>query len=260
MGITRAFVILAIGLISCDSRPKVIVADEAAPTQITPTATGNTESGGSSMAVPAGTSSTGGVHQVVANEVLQADRYTYLNVTEGNRTFWIATSKTEASRGKTYLYKDGLMKTNFESVEFKRTFDTIYLISHVIDASQHPGGTLSGNIPPSGSVPQASNGPGSAQSGNVVKIADLFKNKSNYKDKVIAVSGTAVKVNNGIMGRNWVHIEDGSGSGGKNQNLTVTTSMNIPLGSKVTLRGTIALDKDFGAGYRYDVIMENANN
>ena len=69
-----------------------------------------------------------------------------------------------------------------------------------------------------------------------------------------------VKVNNGIMGRNWVHVEDGSKSGGNPLNLTVTTSLQIPVGSQVTLKGTIALDKDFGAGYRYPIIMENAGN
>ncbi|MBL0099434.1 MAG: hypothetical protein IPP49_04725 [Saprospiraceae bacterium] len=50
------------------------------------------------------------VHQVLANEVLQTERYTYLNVTEADKAFWIATAKTDAKKGLTYLYRGGLMK------------------------------------------------------------------------------------------------------------------------------------------------------
>ena len=57
------------------------------------------------------------------------------------------------------------------------------------------------------------------------------------------------------MGRNWIHIEDGSG---KNQELTITTQDVLQLGEVGVFEGTISLDKDFGAGYRYEIIMENA--
>ncbi len=239
----------------CDSKPKVIVADESA----TKSETGPATMDGPQPTMPMTQGQGSGVHQVVANEVLQSDRYTYMKVTEGGRSFWIATAKTEAAKGKTYLYKDGLLKTNFESVEFKRTFDTIYLINHVIDASQHPGGNLSSAPMVAGqSAPTANNA--MPVTADVVSLVELFKNKNSYKDKTIAVSGKVVKVNNGIMGRNWVHVEDGSKSGGNPLNLTVTTSLQIPVGSQVTLKGTIALDKDFGAGYRYPIIMENAGN
>jgi hypothetical protein len=60
------------------------------------------------------------------------------------------------------------------------------------------------------------------------------------------------------MGRNWVHIQDGTKHDGKKADLTVTTGLVIPVGSKVALKGKIVLNKDFGAGYRYDVIMEEA--
>ena len=57
------------------------------------------------------------------------------------------------------------------------------------------------------------------------------------------------------MNRNWLHIQDGSEEG---LDLTVTTEENIALGAIVSLEGVITLDKDFGAGYRYDIIMEKA--
>ena len=88
-----------------------------------------------------------------------------------------------------------------------------------------------------------------------VKISQLYANKEKYSNKVVKVTGKCLKVNPSIMNRNWAHIQDGSG---ENIDLTVTTMEDIPLGAVVTLEGTIALDKDFGAGYRYDVIMEGA--
>ncbi|MBK7633861.1 MAG: hypothetical protein IPJ13_05870 [Saprospiraceae bacterium] len=95
---------------------------------------------------------------------------------------------------------------------------------------------------------------------DAVKLSELFKNKNKYEGQVITISGTCVKVNNGIMGKNWVHIEDGSKSNGKLLNLTVTTSINIPVGSNVALKGKVSINKDFGAGYKYDIIMEEAGN
>jgi len=240
-------------ILACDSKPKIIVADASETTPLSAEATSDISSPGTTT-----NTGSGGVHQVVANEVLQTERYTYLNVTEGNQTFWIATAKKEASKGKVYLYKGGLMKTNFESLEFKRTFDTIYLVGNIIDATEHPGGDLAGTTPESSVSPSSTNSNTMKPVKDAVKLSELFKNKEKYEGQVITVSGTCVKVNNGIMGRNWIHIEDGSKSGGKTIDLTVTTNVNIPLGSKIAMTGKIALNKDFGAGYRYDIIMEDA--
>ncbi len=242
----------------CDSKPKVIVADVASSTTENQSGTGENVS--PNMGAPIGSSgvSAADVHQVVANEVLQTERYTYLNVTEGNQTFWIATAKKEASKGKAYLYKGGLMKTNFESLEFKRTFDTIYLVGNIIDATEHPGGNIAGTAPEGLSSPTSNNATTMKPVKDAIKLSELFKNKTKYDGQVITVSGTCVKVNNGIMGRNWIHIEDGSKANGKTLDLTVTTNISIPLGSKIAMTGKIALNKDFGAGYKYDIIMEDA--
>ncbi len=247
--------------LACESKPKVIVADETQSTE--QPAAGLAENSPSGGPVTAPGVGSGDVHQVIANEILQTERYTYLNVTEGNHKFWIATAKKEAAKGKTYFYKGGLMKTNFESLEFKRTFDTIYLVGNIIDAAEHPGG----NIAPTASSDNTSMSPNPAITQanatppkDAVKLSDLFKNKAKYGGQIITVSGKCVKVNNGIMGKNWVHIEDGSKSGGKMLNLTITTMINIPVGSNVALKGKITLNKDFGAGYKYDIIMEDAGS
>ena len=88
-----------------------------------------------------------------------------------------------------------------------------------------------------------------------IKLAELITDPQKYQGKVVKITGKCVNVNPMIMERNWVHIQDGSGD---NFELTVTTNENVLLGTVVSLEGTIALNKDFGAGYRYDIIMENA--
>ena len=239
-------------LTACDSKPKIIAEDTT--TQIS--------SGEGTNAAPAANAAAGStsldVHQVIANDVLQAERYTYLEVTEGARKYWVATAKTEAEKGKTYLYRGGLLKTNFRSQEFDRNFDTIYLVSHIIDAAQHPGGNLataSGEGIPEN---QPTAGVAAANVKDAVKLSDLFADKQKYEGKIITVTGKSMKVNSGIMGKNWVHIQDGSKSKGKNLDLTITTNLTIVPGSEVALQGKIVLNKDFGSGYRYDILMEDA--
>lgn len=90
-------------------------------------------------------------------------------------------------------------------------------------------------------------------------VQEVISEANALKGKSVAVRGKVVKVNTGIMGKNWLHIADGSGPDGK-ADLTVTTTANPPkLGDLVTVTGKIAANKDFGAGYKYDVIMEDAS-
>ena len=88
-----------------------------------------------------------------------------------------------------------------------------------------------------------------------IKISELLSNPDKYNGKVVLVTGKCVKVNPMIMDRNWIHIQDGSGEG---LDLTITTTENVSIDAIVSFEGTIALNKDFGAGYRYGIIMEKA--
>ena len=88
-----------------------------------------------------------------------------------------------------------------------------------------------------------------------ITLAKLYEEKTKYQNQSVKVTGKVVKVNPKIMNRNWLHLQDGSGEG---LDLTVTTQLEVPLGAVVSLEGILALDKDFGAGYRYDIILEGA--
>jgi hypothetical protein len=83
-----------------------------------------------------------------------------------------------------------------------------------------------------------------------LSIADVWAKRQALGGTRVSVRGKVVKVNNGILGRNWLHLQDGSGEGSAGTNdITVTTDAIVQLGDVVTVTGTLVLDKDFGAGY-----------
>ncbi len=197
------------------------------------------------------------LHKVVAEEVLHTSRYTYLYVTEEDQKFWIAVPRKDVETGVTYYYRGGLKKTNFKSVEHDRVFETLYLVSDVSRdpgmaglPSGHPhtqaGQTIAGDETSSITPP-----PGG------ITIAELFKNPAQYDGKTVRIRGRCVKLNNMIMNRNWIHLQDGS-TEDNTADLTVTTTDMVPLNAIVAFEGRITLNKDFGAGYKYDIIMEEA--
>ena len=89
-------------------------------------------------------------------------------------------------------------------------------------------------------------------------IAEVFAGKDQLAGQHVVFRGKVVKTNPNIMGRNWLHVRDGSGAEGAND-LTVTTGGTVPnVGDTVLVKGTVALNKDFGMGYQYDIIVEEA--
>lgn len=88
-----------------------------------------------------------------------------------------------------------------------------------------------------------------------ITIAELFSNKSSYSGKIVKIRGKITKVNPAIMGKNWIHLQDGTEFNGQ-FDLTITSDLELQPGSIITIEGKIALDKDFGYGYSYPVLME----
>lgn len=228
-------------LLACESKPKII---EAVDTE-------------SSSQAPVSDEATSKLHKVVVEEILQTSRYTYLNVSEDGEVFWIAIPKKEVEKGATYYYRGGLKKTNFKSVEHDRVFETVYLVS---DVSKDPGmiGMASGNPHEDMGTPATEQNTKLDPPPGGISIADLFANMKKYEGQTVRVKGRCVKLNNMIMQRNWIHLDDGSMKENK-QDLTVTTTDNVPLGAIVAFEGKITLNKDFGAGYKYEIIMEDAH-
>jgi hypothetical protein len=90
-------------------------------------------------------------------------------------------------------------------------------------------------------------------------IFEVYTEKSELANQQVVVRGKVVKTNAGIMAKDWVHVRDGSGEEGKNDLTVTTTSKPLPnVGDTVLVTGTVVLDKDFGMGYQYPVMVENA--
>jgi hypothetical protein len=90
-----------------------------------------------------------------------------------------------------------------------------------------------------------------------VTVAELFATKDQLAGQPVTLRGKVVKVNAGIMGTNWLHVRDGSGEEGSN-NITITTGQMADVGDLVLVTGVLTVNKDFGMGYQYDAIIENA--
>lgn len=92
-----------------------------------------------------------------------------------------------------------------------------------------------------------------------LSIADVWKQRKALAGKTVVVRGKVVKANNQILGKNWIHLQDGSGSASDRTNdLTFTTSETVAVGDIVTFSGVLAIGKEIGEGYAYDAIVEDA--
>jgi len=212
-----------------------------------------------------------GMHKVLVKEVLQTSNYTYLLVDDQRIENWLALPKMQASVGDTYYYKNGFKMTDFESQELKRKFETIYFLQSISstpdlippDPAMNPH-TGMHQIFDSASVEQYSakvvvekEDVNLKPDDQGVTIAQLLENPLEYDGKVVRVKGQVTKFNASIMKRNWIHIQDGTEYSGK-FDLTVTTDIEVAVGETVTLEGVITLNKDFGYGYSYEILLEDA--
>ncbi|WP_207062861.1 hypothetical protein [Motiliproteus sp. SC1-56] len=89
-------------------------------------------------------------------------------------------------------------------------------------------------------------------------VADLHAQRTDLGGREVSVTGTVIKVNNNIMRRNFVHVQDGTGSG-DNDRIIVTSQQTAEVGDKVTATGIVKLDTDFGMGYFYPTLIEEAS-
>jgi len=195
--------------------------------------------------------------QITVEEIIQSSQYSYLKVKEDEKDFWIAISRREVEKGGTYYIGAGLEMQKFTSKELKRTFDVIFFVQ---DFSDQPIPDLKAMALAKMSGKKAAEkkeGINVKPATGGITIADLFSKKDSYSGKMVKISGEVVKFNSGIMNKNWVHIQDGTEAAGS-FDLTITTNDAVNVGDIVTFEGTISLNKDFGAGYTYDVIMEDA--
>ena len=190
-------------------------------------------------------------------ETMDAGGYTYVRLKTAQGETWAAVNQAKIAKGAKVNIENAMTMTNFESKTLKKTFPTILF------------GTLGGSaaaatasaMPMTASKP-ADLGPikvAKASGANARTVADIVGKPADLKDKNVRVAGKVVKYNAGIMGKNWIHLQDGTGDAAKKTNdLLVTTTADAKVGDVVTVSGVVRLDKDFGSGYSYKVLVEDA--
>jgi hypothetical protein len=207
------------------------------------------------VAAPAAAAASRGVVSGVVLETKDVDTYTYVRLKTKEGETWAAVGKAPLKKGATITIEDAMVMKNFESKSLKKTFPTIVFGSLA--------GSAKTSADPHGGVAKvADTGPiqvPKATGANARTVAEVLTKGAELKDRQVQVRGKVVKYNPEIMGKNWIHLRDGSGSASDNTNdILVTSSAQTKVGDVVTITGTVRLDKDFGAGYAYKVLIEDA--
>ena len=226
-------------------------------------------------------------------ETMDAAGYTYMHLDTGEQQIWVAIPQSEVSKGEKIAVLEGMEMKNFHSNSFNRTFESIIFSPGLVGAapaSPH-GQTAPPAAPANDSFAAAVEAERKASSGgaapiqpqqgsagsmgavapftetevekaegeNSFTVEEIFAQAKELDGQKVRVRGQVVKYNANIMGRNWLHLQDGSGDPMHNtHDLVVTTTEELSGPNVITVEGTVAADKDFGAGYKYVVLIENS--
>jgi len=203
-------------------------------------------------------------------KTMDSGGYTYVFMETGEEKRWVATQQVAVTVGDVVQTTQGMPMSNFESKSLNRTFDVIFFVDGLENLSSPMMPPMSDGHPtlplPEGH-PTMDNKVGEQVAGAAVaelkpgqNIAWVYANKDTLAGQSISLRGTVVKYNDGILGRNFIHIQDGSGDAADgSHDLTVTGNDTTAVGETVVLTGTIVMNKDFGAGYSFPVLMEGAS-
>jgi len=209
---------------------------------------------------PGAAAGTGTSGKVV--ETMNSGGYTYIHVDDGSKKIWAAAPPFTVAVGDRVIVPDGLPMENFQSKTLGKTFDVIYFVPEVKvlggaaakdqivaahGAAAHDGSAPSKTAVDLSNIQKADGGQ---------TVGELFSKKAELDGKEVVVRGRVVKFTPAVMGKNWLHVQDGTGSPGSND-LTVSTEATAALGNMVLVRGKLGTNRDLGAGYHYDVIIED---
>jgi hypothetical protein len=217
----------------------------------------------------------GGVFTGTVTQTTNTAGYTYLEVNTGSKKLWAAAPQFGVKVGDTVRVPAGTPMPNYHSKTMNRDFDLVYFTDNV-QVNRGATGVGEPSVPPQlpkghppiGGSAQGGSPHGGMPSAQVVftglkkaaggkTVSEIISDAAKLSGKEVGVRGKVVKYNGDIMGKNWLHIQDGTGKPGSND-LLVTTGTPAKVGDTVLVSGKVATKKDFGAGYKYDVMIEDA--
>ena len=199
-------------------------------------------------------------------ETMDSGGYTYVLLDKAGKRTWVAMPQGKVTVGAEMAFELGAPMANFQSKTLNRTFEMIYFTPGPKGgggALPHPVPAGAKGLPPGHpATPEAKAKPvkvPKATGANAFTVAQLYAKGGPAAGRTVAVRGKVVKVTSGVLGKTWIHLRDGSGNAAKGtNNLVVTTADSAAIGDVLTATGRLARDKDFGQGYSYVVLLEDA--
>lgn len=191
-------------------------------------------------------------------EVRNVENYTYLRLKTKDGETWAAVQSASVKKGAQVTLDNPMVMENFESKSLRKKFDRIVFAS-LADPNGKPAASIA-----------AAHGAAAAPTAPVAKlakasgpdaktVAEIVTGKAALKDRNVTLHAQVVKVSNGILGKNWIHLQDGSGSAAKGtQDIVATTTDTTTVGQVVNVTATVHTDVNIGSGYAYAVLLENA--
>ena len=184
-------------------------------------------------------------------ETMEGGGYTYMKLDQDGKTVWIAVGRADVAVGDKVEYVEQMRMPNFTSKTLKKTFDELVFASlgreHAIANPMQPVPEIAVGDEP---IKKAEDG---------YTVAEVFANRGTLRGKLVKVRGRVVKVSQGIMDRNWIHLKDGTGEQGHDKIVFRSEDQVAQVGSIVTAEGRLETEQDFGYGYRYEVLVEDAS-
>lgn len=207
-------------------------------------------------------------------ETMNSGGYTYIRLETGAGETWAAVGEADVKVGTEVTITPQMTMNDFESPTLKRKFATI-VFGTLGEAAASPhggmppamaaamggtGGNPHGNMGDAAAPEAANVKVPKAEGPDAYTIEELWAKKDSLKGKRVVVRGVVVKYSQNIMGKNWVHLRDGSGSAEKQtDDVTITTNALAAKGDTVIVTGKLATNVDIGAGYSYGVLIEDAS-
>ena len=197
--------------------------------------------------------SAGDIFEGVVVDTLDGGGYTYLQIEDAKKKYWIAVEGAKIDKGMEVRFTEELRAKNFESKSLNRVFDEIVFASNLQYRTSVPE---SANIALVTELVKVS----PYQQKDTISVAKALSERIKLNGITIHIRGKVVKVSRGIMERNWIHIQDGTGEGDEVGRIVFTSKDDtLSVGDIVTAQGVVSVDKNFGSGYVYKMIVENAS-
>jgi hypothetical protein len=187
-------------------------------------------------------------------DIKNVDSYTYLQLKTTDGKVWTAVPTTSVKKGAQVTVSKPVLMQNFESRTLKTKFDKIWF-GYLADPSK-PQAAANLATAATGAAPISVAKAGGT---DAKTVAELVKGRLALKDKPVLLRGQVMKVSLGIMGKNWLHLQDGSGNAADgSHDIVVTSKDSAAVGDVVTAQGLVRTDVNLGSGYAYAVLIEDA--